>query len=159
MSFLADIEPLLAERFGAENLAPVDYGHRGYHLALALDQERLRELAQLLWEQGCFLEYITAVDQPGVLELVYFFGRLDQLFRLKVTVVMPKGVAVPSISTILPAADWQEREVFDMFGQKFAGHPDLRRILLPDDSDFHPLLKSFEPEHKHGGQVVNLERK
>ena len=159
MGFAQDIEPVLVERFGQDNLRPVDYARQGYHLRLALDQERLRELAGLLWDEGCYLEYITAVDRPGVLALVYFFGRNDELFRLKVKVTMPKGVAVPSISGIIPAADWQEREVFDMFGQKFAGHPDLRRILLPDDADFHPLLKSFEPQHEHGGEVVNLERK
>ncbi|RJX35928.1 MAG: NADH-quinone oxidoreductase subunit C [Desulfarculus sp.] len=160
MSFLEDITPVLAQRFGVENLTAQDRARHGYDLRLALDQERLTELVGLLKEAGCYLEYITAVDQGQVLELLYFFGRYDQPpFRLQVKVAMPKGVAVPSLAGIIRAADWQEREVFDMFGQRFAGHPDLRRILLSEDADFHPLLKDFKPGPEHGGEVVNLERK
>ncbi|MEW5911604.1 MAG: NADH-quinone oxidoreductase subunit C [Thermodesulfobacteriota bacterium] len=160
MSFLEDIRPVLAQRFGSENLSDQERARCGYDLRLALDQERLLELAGLLKEAVCYLEYITAVDQGQVLDLLYFFGRHDQPpFRLQVRVAMPKGVAVPSLANLIRAADWQEREVYDMFGQRFAGHPDLRRILLPDDADFHPLLRDFKPGPQHGGEVVNLERK
>ena len=51
--------------------------------------------------------------------------------------------AVPSVSAVTPAANWFEREIFDMFGLSFEGHPQLERILLPEDADFHPLLKDF----------------
>lgn len=159
MSFREDITPVLAERFGAENLQTVERARQGYDLRLALDQERLRELATLLKQAGCYLEYLTAVDRGEMLELVYMFGRYDKPFRLQAVVGMPKGVPVPSLANLIRAADWQEREVFDMFGQRFAGHPDLRRILLPDDADFHPLLRDFIAGPEHGGEVVKLERK
>jgi NADH-quinone oxidoreductase subunit C len=55
----------------------------------------------------------------------------------------PTHTTAPSIVDIFPAADWMEREVFDMHGVRFDDHPDLERILLPEDADFHALLKDF----------------
>lgn len=143
MSFREDITPVLAERFGAENLQTVERARQGYDLRLALDQERLRELAGLLKQAGCYLEYLTAVDRGEVLELVYMFGRYDEPFRLQVVVGMLKGVPVPSLAGLIRAADWQEREVFDMFGIEFDGHPDLRRILLAPEWEGYPLRKDY----------------
>ena len=50
---------------------------------------------------------------------------------------------MPSIASIYPAADWHEREAYDMYGVRFIGHPNLERILLPQDADFHTLLMDF----------------
>lgn len=55
----------------------------------------------------------------------------------------PLPIEAPSLAGSYPAANWLEREVFDMFGLRFAGHPQLERLLLPEDADFHPLLKDF----------------
>jgi NADH-quinone oxidoreductase subunit C len=51
---------------------------------------------------------------------------------------------LPTISRVFPGADWHEREAHDFFGIRFAGHPDLSPLLLPEDADFHPLLKDFQ---------------
>lgn len=68
--------------------------------------------------------------------------------RLRVKVALADGEACPSITSIWVGADWMEREVYDMFGIKFEGHPDLRRILLPPDWPGHPLRKEYPIEYR-----------
>jgi NADH-quinone oxidoreductase subunit C len=90
------------------------------------------------------LANISSVDQKETFEVVYhlhsFYGP-DQL-QLKVSV--PRGVAsVPSAFGLYATADWQEREIFDLMGISFTGHPNLQRILMPDDYPGHPLRKDF----------------
>ncbi len=98
---------------------------------------------------GYFLEMVTGVDRRdshGALRLAYTFNRFDRADRHLIHVDLPPACdawIVPSLIGVFPAADWFEREVWDMFGVRFDGHPDLRRILLPDDADFHPLRKDF----------------
>ncbi|HSO71177.1 MAG TPA: NADH-quinone oxidoreductase subunit C, partial [Thermodesulfobacteriota bacterium] len=66
-----------------------------------------------------------------------------ELCRLVVHVPVAVGVDVPTISQVYPAADWYEREVWEFFGITFSGHPNLKNLILPEDADYHPLLKDF----------------
>jgi NADH-quinone oxidoreductase subunit C len=109
-------------------------------------------VAQAMLDQGCFLESLTAVDLRESFTLVYHFASFDELCRTVVHASLTKetkeakGAQAPTISLVYPGADWYEREVYDLFGIKFAGHPNLKRLLLPEDADFHPLLKDFGAE-------------
>ncbi len=89
----------------------------------------------------------TAVDYPKrekrfeINYQLYSFKRNDRL-RLKVQAA--EGEKIPSVAGVWPAANWLEREVYDMFGVLYEGHPDLRRILLPEDWKGHPLRKDYD---------------
>ncbi len=96
---------------------------------------------------GCrFFAFSTAIDwQAEGLEVVARVENLDVPFSVTMRTRLPAGITdCPSLVAIYRGADWMERECFDMFGITFTGHPDLRRILLPDDWTGHPLLKSYD---------------
>lgn len=126
-----------------------DYSATGFHRRATASADHLVGVAEAFRDAGYVLEMITCEDRRADLEamrLVYTYNRLGDVDRhLVITDIAPDipGAEAPSISSVYPAADWFEREVFDMYGVTFAGHPDLKRILLPDDADFHALLKDF----------------
>jgi NADH-quinone oxidoreductase subunit C len=89
---------------------------------------------------------LTAVDWPERRErfdVVYHLLSLKQNARIRVKIATDEETPVPSVSSLFPAADWYEREAFDMYGVFFDGHPDLRRLLTDYGFDGHPLRKDF----------------
>jgi NADH-quinone oxidoreductase subunit C len=113
-----------------------------------------------------FLSSITAVDwleHVPRFDVVYHLLSIPHqcVLRLKVRVGerREEHPSVPTVSGVWPGANWYEREVYDLFGITFAGHPDLRRILMPMDWTTHPLRKDYPlsgfdlPEPHWGGQV------
>jgi len=117
---------------------------------LCVAPESLPELAELLKEDPLqdfnLLEDLTAVDYSGKekrFELVYVLFSLHRQKRLFLKTSIAEGVAAPSLTGVWKAADWAERELYDMFGVRFEGHPDLKRILLPDGWHGHPLRKEY----------------
>ncbi len=89
---------------------------------------------------------ITAVDypqRPQRFDVVWHFLSMYQNQRIRVKVAIREDELVPTLTNIHPAANWYEREIFDMFGILFAGHPDLRRILTDYGFRGHPLRKDF----------------
>jgi NADH-quinone oxidoreductase subunit C len=94
-----------------------------------------------------YLEDLTALDWPkrNVIEVVYHAISLKHRHMLKLKVEADRAnPVVPSVQGVWKAANWLEREVYDLFGVTFTGHPDLRRILLPDDWVGHPLRKDYQ---------------
>ena len=93
-----------------------------------------------------YLLFMTAVDHPadGRLELVYLFSRFSGSRHGALLADVPREAAeVDSLSGVWAAADWHERETYDMFGIRFRNHPFLRRILLDEDWPGHPLRKDY----------------
>jgi NADH-quinone oxidoreductase subunit C len=89
---------------------------------------------------------ITAVDWPGRenrFDVVYHFLSMPQNQRVRVKIAVAEDAVVPSINDLHPSANWFEREVFDMYGVMFSGHPDLRRILTDYGFRGYPLRKDF----------------
>lgn len=100
---------------------------------------------------------ITAVDYLEVkttrFEVVYHLHRFgpdfDENVRIRLKVEVPEGdPKVDSVAPVWSGANWLEREVYDMFGIEFVGHPDLRRILMPEDYDPFPLRKDFDVRNR-----------
>lgn len=118
-----------------------------------IDLPAIVEAAQLLKGMGYrTLLDLTAVDHLGEeprFEMVYHFfaDASGDLLRLKGR-VEGESSTVPSLTAVYATANWQEREAFDMMGVRFAGHPDLRRILMWDEYPFFPLRKDFPLEGK-----------
>jgi len=101
----------------------------------------LKEDAELRFD---YLMSLSAVDWPDRFDVVYHLYSIPHrhYVTLKVKVDKQKPL-VPSVTSVWKAANWQEREVYDMFGIEFDGHPDLRRILLEPDWEGFPLRKDY----------------
>ena len=103
----------------------------------------LRDDPELLFD---FLSCISGVDFPERnprFDVVYELFSISKNHRVRLKVKVNEEESIPSITSIWSTANWHEREVFDLFGINFEGHPDLRRILMPDDYKGHPLRKDF----------------
>lgn len=115
-------------------------------------RERLLDAAQSLRADGFdYLSFITEVDWKDHLELLYhlysYDYRTQSLGVIMRTELPREGMpAVASMTTVWPGAEFMERECFEMMGIRFLGHPDLRRILLPDDFKGFPMRRDFETD-------------
>ncbi|HEX6796625.1 MAG TPA: NADH-quinone oxidoreductase subunit C [Ktedonobacterales bacterium] len=162
---------LVRERFGEAVLDVSE--HRG-EVTILVAPERIVEICEALRDapelRYNFLADITAVDWPEReprYDVVYHLLSLETraVIRLKARLGLPADEdpadqpELPSVVSVWPAADFFEREIFDLFGIRFAGHPNLTRILMPSDWVGHPLRKDYPitgillPEPHWGGQV------
>jgi NADH-quinone oxidoreductase subunit C len=132
------------EQYGS-GIEPLSYLGQHY---LIVDRSLIPEILQILRNEEDF-DYcvdITAVHYPkrekqfDVVWVLYSFAHNE---RIRVTARIADGESLPSSVPIWATANWLEREVFDMFGIKFDGHPDMKRILLPDGWKGHPLRKDY----------------
>ncbi len=117
-----------------------------FALGVDIPAATLREAMRTLRDVHGYRYYVlgTATERETAYEILHAVRNLDDNDTLFVRVFVPKDAPeIDSIAFIYAGAEWQEREIWDLFGVTFRGHPDLRRILLPDEYDGHPLRKSF----------------
>ena len=147
-----ELETAIQARFPDVKSIPKAQGQtRGDELYLAVPPEKLVEFARhLRFDPPLsfdFLSFATSIDWKDRFEVVYYLVSTLHKHKLviKVTVSNRQNPEVPSVTGIWPAADWEEREIFDLMGIRFNGHYNLRRILLPEDWEGHPLRKDYVP--------------
>lgn len=121
----------------------------------------LKVCTTLQADPSCYfdmLSCLTGLDngpETGTMEVIYNLYSVPFNTHLMLRVVIPRdNPELPSIIPVYKTADWHEREAFDLFGIRFTGHPDLRRILLPGDWEGHPLRKDYKHQEYYRGVRV-----
>lgn len=129
---------------------------------IVVDPESIADIAQYLVEDQAlafdFLMCLSGVDlgvKDPNLYVVYHLYSMTHRHKLVLKVTLPKEEShLPTVENVWKTANWHEREAYDLYGIVFEGHSDLRRILLPDDWEGHPLRKDYkEPEFYRGMRV------
>jgi len=142
---------LLGQKFEGEVLSSgTDHGQTW----AVLKRDRLADICRFLKDEPDikmdYLIDVTAVDwlpKMPRFEVVYNMHSIKHNNRIRLKVpVTEEDASVPSVAGVWKTADWHERETFDLFGITFEGHPDLRRILMPEDWEGHPLRKDYPLE-------------
>lgn len=123
---------------------------RERRIYIAVKGENILDVAKTVKEMGFdHLSSISGVEYEDRMECVYHIWSYEKRELLTIrTLVSKDDPEIDSVTSIYESANWLERETYDLMGIKFLGHPDLRRILLPDDFKGHPLRKDFELKAK-----------
>ncbi|TLU99432.1 NADH-quinone oxidoreductase subunit C [Dyadobacter luticola] len=138
--------------------------------ALVVPVQQVAVICQFLYEDERLyfdhLACITSIDNgpaAATMELIYNLTSIPYQVDLTLKTIFPRNPegaplpVAPTVSHIWRTADWHEREAFDLMGIHFEGHPDLRRILLPEDWDGHPLRRDFVVQDRYHGIYVRYE--
>jgi NADH-quinone oxidoreductase subunit C len=163
---LEDIKLLLTEKFGAEVI--VGEETTGLQPALLIAPDRITEVCLELRDNPKtyfdFLSCLTGVDygaEANRFGVVYHLASIP--YKTQLTLKISKEndrneenlPSFPSVTSVYRTADWHEREAYDMIGVFFDGHPDLRRILLPDDWEGFPLRKDYKTAEYYKGIKID----
>lgn len=158
------IKELLVQRFGESVILAEDSASKQYSLTIAkeLIAEVCLELRNNPITYFDFLSSISGVDhgpETNRMTVVYHLASLIHKTQLTIKVELERSSdllpSLPSVSSVWRAADWHEREAYDLLGIRFDGHPDMRRILLPDDWEGYPLRKDYKTAENYKGIKID----
>jgi NADH-quinone oxidoreductase subunit C len=160
-----DIDEVFAKHLSALKKAKVkpteSYIEAG-QLVIWIKPEDNRKTLEAFKEIGyTFLSEMSAVDfleKRGEFEIFYQLLNMNERKRARVKLSIKEGEAIESVMDIYKSADWAEREMFDMFGIVANNHPYLKRILMPDDWQGHPLLKSYPLHGDEAAQWYEIDK-
>ena len=125
-----------------------------------IDLKMWKEIALFLRDdpamQFDFMMCLSGMDYgKNTLGAVYNIYSMRQGHKINLKIDVSADIPeIPSVAEIWPTANWHEREAYDMFGIRFIGHPDMRRILMPDDWEGHPLRKDYQVAEFYNGMKV-----
>ncbi|MFD0680723.1 MULTISPECIES: NADH-quinone oxidoreductase subunit C [unclassified Paenibacillus] len=142
---------LIKEAMGDDTVQEAFINEKDAHLpCVVLKNESWFETAELLKSHSelklNYLRNVTGVDYETYMEVVYHLLSLETKHEYCVKIKTDREApSVPSVTSVWQTADWNEREIYDLLGIDFPGHPDLRRIMMSDDWVGHPLRKDYEP--------------
>lgn len=138
----------LTSKFGEGSFVSSEFRNE---LTIVVPPDRINDVCRFLKEEPdlsfdfladlCGIDMNTPEKRFGV---IYNLFSLKNKYRIRLKVVVEeKNPVVPTVTTVWGTANWHERETYDMFGIVFDGHPDLRRVYMPDNYEHHPLRKDF----------------
>ena len=162
-----EITEIVVSAFGHHH---IETDTKGPQPILIVPVEQIAAICRFLHEdERLYFDYlacVTGIDNgPGLatMEVVYNLTSIPYGHDLMMKTIFPRnipGQPIPTVSTVSDiwrSADWHEREAFDLVGINFEGHPDLRRILLPEDWEGHPLRKDYVAQERYHGIYVKYE--
>ncbi len=158
------VKTLLIDKFGEAAILRLD--EQGLQPILVVNPDFIVDICFFLRDtEGCYFDFlsnISAVDYfpEGRFTVVYHLASIPYQTQVTLKVELHNDRALhrlpelPSVSAVWRTADWHEREAYDLMGIFFTGHPDLRRILLPDDWDGYPLRKDYQDAETYHGIAI-----
>jgi NADH-quinone oxidoreductase subunit C len=144
-TFVPEVVKALKDEFGGDVQEVFLYANEH---TVVVARDRIVDVCRFLREDQNFrlltdLGGIDRLTDENRFEVFYGLVNLEGGKRIRLKIRVDEGDSVPTLTGVYRAANWNERECFDMFGIVFEGHPDLRRMYMPEDFEYHPLRKEF----------------